>query len=180
MRKADFIDIAIKIFGIYLFVKLLALFDELISAFTFYVYLSDNNITRQSDNKIILTVAVIQFLITLSAAVFMTFGSKLITRKICSDQDFESKDILLFSDKKSLIEIVLYVIGILLIVYSIPDFLSRLFSFSQTRNEIFSRDMGTTILIAFIVRIAIGLLIIIYNDKLIHFFFKDKKGEIKE
>jgi hypothetical protein len=173
MRKVDILDIAIKIFGIYLFAILITSISEMISAISFLTVFNDNELTSESTKNVVIIIAIIKFITILAAAIFFTFGSKTITRRILDSKELERNDLILINNKKDFLETALIIVGLLIIVLSLPEFLTRMFIYSQPINNEYSKFMDKPIIIAFIARIATGIIIIYFNKNLAKLFLRD-------
>ena len=129
MKKSDIIEIAVKVLGLYLCWRAIESLTKAIQQISYYYNVSEMMLTNTGSSRSIFNITIfLDFFVVGSFAVLFTFGSKIVTRRICNQSDF-SDNAQLFTDNKTFIEIAIVIIGGLLLVNSIPDFLFGLYSY---------------------------------------------------
>ena len=174
MKKSDIYEIAIKILGLFLFLTSITIIKEIAGTFMLYFQLrNEPEIMGQYGSAYIISVFV-QLFVVLAFASFLTFGTKIIAKKVCKPNDYE-ESVKLFTDKKDIYEIAFVIIGLLTIVLSLPSLLVDIKTFVQLKNnqmEFIDRDY-----INFLYRISeimIGIIIIYFSNSLAILFAKKK------
>ncbi|MEZ4805309.1 MAG: hypothetical protein R2852_07460 [Bacteroidia bacterium] len=160
MKKSDIYEIAIKIFGLYLFVNSFYLIKEVViylSVFTF------NHEIEYLNNQFLIISSVHLSLILLMALIFI-FKSKPILKIICRHSDY-SEAATLFANRKQIIEMALVIMGLYLIVATIPDFVNDLtnhITLVQTGRPEAPGQMN--IFAVYLVKILLGALATIFRN----------------
>lgn len=161
MKKSDIYEITIKILGIYL---LVADISKLPSLLTFVQGHGAGMTAEQgSEQGNLLWINGLSFFILLAFALFLIAGTKFITRLITAKADYQ-ENAKLFADKKVIYEIALIIIGGVLIVSTLPDFLYRLYNLSN------ASDFNTVISSSS--KIFIGILTVAFGKRIGAFFAK--------
>ena len=125
MTKSELLNTAIKIFGLYYFVR----FVQHVIEFIFMIIGSD--FYRQPDSSIVLAGISLTFVVDLAFAYFALFRTELISNKISKSSQ---EAVELGVTKTDLLEIALAIVAILTILSSIPDLLT------QQVNSIYYHD----------------------------------------
>ncbi|WP_184549143.1 hypothetical protein [Mucilaginibacter sp. FT3.2] len=161
MKKSDIYEITIKILGIYL---LVADISKLPNLLTFVQGHGTGMSTEQGSEQVnLLWVNGLSFFLLLALAVFLIAGTRFITRLITTKTDYQ-ENAKLFADKKVIYEIALIIIGGILIVSTLPDFLYRLYNLSNANdfNSVISSSS----------KIFIGILTVAFGKRIGAFFAK--------
>ncbi len=175
MKKTDIVDIAIKILGLYLFTNVIYSFINSVETI-FFLFTADNSNSMPDNDKTIMIVAgFLQFTITLSFAIFMVFGSKIITHKICSKADYD-ENAKLFAEKRNIFEMAIIIIGGILFIFALPEFLTQLLFYIESNQQgSYDARFQDRFLYASIAKIIIGFLLINFNKALSGILVKEKK-----
>ena len=122
MKKSDIYEIAIKILGLYLIFKVLDSLKELI---TYLSFLNNPSSMGLFDQTPVIAITVFNFLIVTLFAWLLIFKTKTVTTWICKKEDYQ-ETAKLFTEKKTIIEIALILFGLIVIVWTVPDFAVKL------------------------------------------------------
>jgi hypothetical protein len=140
MKKADLYEVAIKIAGLYFFYTTIEFLYEMIKTILFYyqtgVEASAFYGKEQLHTVMLLTIS--QFMIMLAFTLLLLINTKKIARIICTAEDY-SESLSLNLEKKSVFEIALVIMGLTIIVWTLPDFCIRL----KNHIELVQNDMAT-------------------------------------
>jgi len=167
MKKSDLYEVEIKIIGLYLFIKVIGLINELFSFITI-MNQSDSypGDSRASGHLILFIPTIVNFAVLTAFATLLTFNTKLIVKKVCRPPDFEEKP-RLFNNKKEIYEIALTLAGFLSIIIALPDFLTKLQYHIQLvqldQLDKHTRDFDNNFLISSALKIVLGILVIYYS-----------------
>jgi uncharacterized membrane protein YidH (DUF202 family) len=94
----------------------------------------------------------------------------MIVKLICKSSDFE-QDVPFTVSRKSVYEIALVLMGMIIIVWAIPDFIYKLWNYVQRLQM--SIDNKSS-LIASGIRIVVGLVAVVYSTAIANFLAKEK------
>jgi hypothetical protein len=173
MKKSDIYEIAIKLFGIYLFVNYVTFTS---AAFLQYYHLPEFS-TPTGLN-------IIQMLLCISVIIFsllLIFKTPYITRLVTSAKDYE-EDAKLFADSKVVYEIALVIIGGIAIVWTLPDFADRLYYyvFFNINHINAIRTADSDILITAGIKLFLGIVAISYAKTLAAYFNRNANVTSKD
>jgi|SRR5690606_26000009 len=180
MTKSDIYEIALKILGLYLVTLVIVQLREVITYATILIQAQDNpNIIGNFNQTPILIVTVCSFLALAAFTWLLLFKTKTIVKLICKQEDFE-ESVKLFTDKKTIYEIALTIVGLLTIILTLPDFTYRLKNYIQLIQTDFSTESyDRSFLVTAGVKILIGVIVVIYSKAISNYFSKDKINESK-
>lgn len=167
MKKSDIIEIATKILGLYLFINMITSLKDLFSLILTLNSMSKNfpDTTSTEGMTIMIIGTIIYILVLLAFATFLTFSSKTITKRICKPIDYD-ENVNLFTDKKSFYEIAFVIIGGIVIVWTIPEFFLRFLFYSESSQMGHMKDSDKSFLFTAIIKIVLGILAIIYAERM--------------
>ena len=181
MKKSDIYEIAIKILGLYLFFTVIGLLRDLLFAFAYMDEAKRNSdLFEQIDPTPYFILSIANFMVVILFASFLTFKSKAIVKLVCKSTDY-NETATLFTDKKVIYEMALAIMGLLLIVWTLPDLAFRLKNYIQfVQNDMPTKNYDTNFLITSTIKIIVGLIAIIYARAISIFLIRDSKnGRVK-
>ncbi|TCK80827.1 hypothetical protein [Albibacterium bauzanense] len=175
MTKSDIYEIAIKILGFYLVTLLIIQFREVLTYVTVLMQAQNNPGMMGNFNQTpILIATVCSFFVLVAFTWLLLFKTKKVTKLVCKKEDFE-EPIKFFTDKKTIYEIALTIVGLLTIILTLPDFAYRLKNHIQSiQNDFSTESYDRSFLVIAGLKILIGILIIIYSKTISSYFSKDK------
>ncbi len=94
----------------------------------------------------------------------------MIVRMICKSSDFE-QDVPFTVSRKSVYEIALVLMGLIIIVWAFPDFIYKIWNYVQSL-QMSTENKGT--LISSGIRIVVGLIAVVYSTAIANFLAKEK------
>ena len=94
----------------------------------------------------------------------------MIVRMICKSSDFE-QDVPFTVSRKSVYEIALVMMGMIIIVWAFPDFIYKIWNYVQSL-QMSTQNKST--LISSGIRIVIGLIAVIYSTAIANYLAKGK------
>jgi len=98
------------------------------------------------------------FLFVILFASFLTFRTKSIVKFVCGTTDF-NETTTLFADRKVIYEMALAIMGLLLIIWTLPDLAFKLKSYiQQTQSEMPTNNFDTNFIFASTIKIVVGLI----------------------
>ena len=166
MKKSDIYEIAIKILGIYFLVTIIQL---MVGSFAYLSAMIFNS-NLSSDNMLYAGVSLFVFIIMILLDLCFIFKTDMIVRMICKSSDFE-QDVPFTVSRKSVYEIALVLMGLIIIVWAFPDFIYKIWNYVQ------SLQMNTenkSSLITSGIRILVGLIAVVYSTAIANFLAKEK------
>ena len=146
MKKSDIYEVAIKILGIYL---LVADISKLPGLITFAGNHAASAIEQGSEQGNLLMVNGLNFIFLIILAILLIAGTKRITRWLTNPLDYQ-ENAKLFAERKVIFEIALVIIGGLLLVGTIPDFLYHLYNLVNANDQSIVISAGAKIFIGII------------------------------
>ncbi len=178
MKKSDIYEIAIKILGLYLFFTSIDLLRDLLTTFAVITQAKQNpDAFGNFDQTPFFILSFSNFAFVILFAAFLTLKTKTIVKFVCKPTDYEETSSL-FADRKVIYEIALVIMGLLLIVWTIPDFAFKLKNHIQlVQSNIPTKDYDTNFIITSAIKIVVGLIAIIYAKSISTIFVKDNKNE---
>lgn len=177
MKKSDIYEIAIKILGLYVFFRVVGLIYDLLA--TFAVMAQEQEFLGSSDNVYLMLflLSIVNFVVVFLFAWFLTFKTKAIVKYVCKPIDYEETSSL-FADRKVIYEIALAIMGLLLILWTLPDFIIKLKNYMVLSEMDMPRtDPETNFIITAGIKIVVGLIAVIYAKSIAPFLAQDKKSE---
>lgn len=177
MTKSDIYEIAIKILGFYLVTLLIIQLREVLTYATFLMQAQNNSDMMGNFNQTpILIATVCSFLVLAAFTWLLLFRTKRITKLICKKEDFE-EPMKLFTDKKTIYEIALTIVGLLTIILTLPDFAYRLKNHIQLiQNDLSTESYDRSFLVTAGLKILIGIIVIIYSKVISSYFSKESNN----
>lgn len=132
MKKSDIYEVAIKVLGIYLLVADISKLPNLLTFIGNHASSPLEQQTADQGNMVLLNGLNFVFLMVL--AILLIAGTKRITRWITNPTDYQ-ENAKLFAERKVIYEISLVIIGGLLLVGTIPDFLYHLYTLANGNEQ---------------------------------------------
>jgi hypothetical protein len=179
VKKSDIYEIAIKILGLYLFFTSIGLLRDVLTTFTVMLQAKQNPDTfGDLDQSSFFILSIANFLLVIVFATFLTFKTKAIARVICKQTDYEETSAL-FADRKVIYEMALVLMGLLIIVETIPDFSIKLKNHIQlVQSSMPTKDYDTNFLIISAIKIIVGLIAVIYAKSISTILIKEIKTDL--
>src|SRR5439155_3946369 len=129
MKKSDIFEVAIKILGLYFLLTVIGTLRDVLTYVAFATQSKEySDASAQFNQAPFLIVSIFIFMLLLAFALLLTFKTKVIVKKICSPTDFE-ETAHLFTGKKVIYEMALIIAGLLLILWTFPDFVFKLMNY---------------------------------------------------
>jgi hypothetical protein len=177
MKKSDIYEISIKILGLYLFFTSIGLVRDILTTFAVWTQAKQNpDAFGDIDQTPFLILSIANFLFVILFAAFMTLKSKTITKFVCKPQDYEETSSL-FADRKVIYELALVIMGLLIIVWTLPDFAFKLKNHVQlVQSNMPTKDYDTNFIITSAIKISVGLIAIINAKSISTILIKDNKN----
>lgn len=180
MKKTDIVDLAVKILGLFLFIKLINTIVESGATVLFFGQLSEMYGISGSAKTIMILMSVFGLLFNAAFAILLTFGSKTITRKICSGSDYE-ENAKLFADKRTILEIATIVIGGFLLVFVLPDFVVQLNQYiKNVQMDLSPTDFDKSFLLTSFAKIVIAIFLLYQHKRISNLFVRKENLPEKE
>ncbi len=181
MKKSDIYEITIKILGLYLFAtSVIGGIEAVISAFTFVAQVRDNSGDNSVNWTVYLGIAILNLAFLVSVAAFLFFKANFIVRKICSKTDFE-ENARLFAEPKVIYEIALIVTGLLLIIWTLPEFGYQLKNYYQTEHDgLFKANASLRFLWVSTVKVLVGTFLLLLAKQLSGYFGRNKNQDAEQ
>lgn len=182
MKKSDIYEVAIKILGLYLFFTSIGLLRDVFSSIAVALIETKQFSNRHNDfnQTPFVILSITNFVIVIVFAAILTFKSKSIVKSVCKPSDY-SETASLFADRKVIYEIALIIMGLFLILWTLPDLAIKLKRHIQlVQNNAPSHLFDTDFIITSVIKIAIGLLAVIYGKSFSRFLTKDEKQNTHE
>ena len=169
MKKSDIYEIAIRILGLYLFIDVIGAFRDMLTAFA--VMIED----PQYSPVTFLVTAISIFLLLLVFSLFLIFKNKTVTKLICKASDFE-EDAKLFASPKAIYEMAIVLSGLLLIIWTLPDFAVKLKNYiSVEQTQGWHTNIDKNFLLTSGIKLVAGLFAIVSAKPLAKYFGRNKK-----
>ncbi len=176
MKKSDIYEIAIKIFGLYLFVSSLDIANAAVT-YLGMVFAAKENPEIYGGYKLMPFVLIHLFnffLVTFFSWLFI-FRTNVVSARIYSPSDIE-KEVHIISNTKEAYQTIITLTGLILIVWTIPDFLLKLNQYIYlTQQKVWHTSFDDNFLITASVKIVLGILIILFAKHAARYFVKDLK-----
>lgn len=181
MKKSDLYEITIKILGLYLFFTSISLLRDVLTTFAVMTQVKQNPGAFGDINQtpfFILSIANFAFVILFAA--FLTLKTKSIVKFVCNPTDYEETSSL-FAERKVIYEIALVIMGLLLIVWTLPDLAFRLKNYIQlVQSNLPTKDYDTNFIITSAIKIVVGMISVIYAKSISKILVKDNKNGTTE
>jgi hypothetical protein len=176
MKKSDIYEIAIKILGLYLFFTSIALLRDMMTTYSVLTQSKQNpEAFGGFDQTPFFILSITNFGLVILFAMFLTLKTKTIVKFVCRPTDYEETSSL-FADRKVIYEIALVIMGLLVIVWTFPDFFFKLKNHIQNvQNSIPTKDYDINFIITSAIKIIVGLIAIIYAKSISTILVKDNK-----
>ncbi len=173
MKKSDIYEIAIKFLGLYLVVPLINQIQEVLSFSSVLLqYSKDVNMFGGIDPTSYLITSLLNSGFLIFLIWLLLFRTRKIAQLICTDEDYKEK-IEIHASKSQIFEIALTLTGLIVIVWSIPEFIVSLknyMQFEQMGMDVSYHDMNFLYILSG--RILIGTLVVIFAKKISLFLIK--------
>ena len=176
MKKSDIYELAIKILGLYLVVSVIEHLREVITYATILIQFHNKPEQFGDINQTpIFIVTLFNFLLLTAFAWLLIFRTRKLTNIICTKEDY-SETTNLFSDKKNIIEIAMILVGLMTVIWTIPEFAVKLKNYVyMTQNDFTTTMNDKTILLIDGLKIAIGIIAISYAKSISSYITKERK-----
>lgn len=177
MKKSDIYEIAIKILGLYLIVLILTQLRDILNSMVFMLEAQNNpEAFGDMDQTPIFIGLLIPFLFLIFFSWLFIFRTKRITKLIGNKNDYK-ETAKLFAERETIYEIALILVGLVTIVLTLPEFIYRFTDYIQSvKSDFPTNDFDTNYLITSGLKIAVGLIAIIYSNQ-ISTYLANKKNE---
>lgn len=165
MKKSDIFEIATKILGLYVFVLLIGSLRDILTYLAVVGAQKPGSIGDFNQTPFLL-ISACYFLALLSFALLLIFKTKTVVKKISSSSDYE-ESAQLFADKKVIYQIALVLTGLLLLIWTFPDFAFRLVGYFQLLHSSFPvRHSDSDFLITSAIKVIVALFVIFKSNYL--------------
>lgn len=174
MKKSDIFEVAIKILGLYLFVLVIGSLRDIL------IYLVVAGAQKPGsfgdfNQTPFLLISAGYFLALFSFAFLLTFKTKTVVKKISLSSDYE-ESAQLFADKRVIYQIALVLTGLLVIIWTFPDFAFRLVGYFQLLHSGAPvRHNDSDFLITSAIKVIIALFAILKSNYLSSLLASNKK-----
>jgi len=180
MKKSDIYEFAIKILGLYLVVSVIDHLREVITYVTVLIQAHDKPELFGGFNQTpVFIVTVFNFLLITTFTWLLIFKTKKLTSLICTKEDY-SETTKLFTDKKTIIEIAIILVGLMTIIWTIPEFGIKLRNYVYLAQNSFSSTMNDK---SFLwiggLKIVVGIIAVSYAKTISSYFSKENKENDK-
>ena len=181
MKKSDIYEIAIKILGLYLFFTSIGLLRDVLTTFVMMAQSIQNPDTvGDFDQTSFVILYIVNFILVILFATFLTFKTKTIVKLICKPTDYQETSTL-FANRKVIYEIALTIMGLLLIVWTLPDFAFKLKNHIQLiQGNMPTKVYDTNFILTSALKIVVGLISITNAKSISTILVKDSKNEQPE
>lgn len=177
MKKSDIYEIAIKILGLYLLFTSISLLRDVLTTFAVMTQAKQNpDAFGDFDQTPFFILSIANFAFVILIAAFVTLKTKTIVKFVCKQTDYEETSSL-FADRNVIYEIALVIMGLLLIVWTLPDFAFKLKNYIQlVQSNMPTKEYDTNFIITSAIKIVVGLIAIIYAKSISTILIKDNKN----
>lgn len=176
MKKSDFYEFTIKMLGIYMVISLIENLKEVIMSGIFLIQSQgDQQQINDFDLTPVFFVTLIIFLILIAFTWLLLFKTRKIASLICTKEDY-AETTKLFTDKKTIVEIALIIVGLITIISAMPEFASRLKNYIYMSQYKYTTTMSdkTFILISGL-KVVVGYIAIRYSKAISAYVSKEKE-----
>lgn len=177
MKKSDIYEIAIKILGLYLFFTSIGLLHDVLTTFAVMTQAKQNpDAFGDFEQTPFFILSIANFVFAILIGAFLTLNTKTIVRFVCKPTDYEETSSL-FTDRKVIYEIALVIMGLLLIVWTLPDLAFKLKNHIQlVQSNLPTIDYDTNFIITSAIKIVFGLIAIVFAKSISTILINDKKN----
>ncbi len=168
MKKADIYEIAIKLLGLYLFYKSIDLLNGMLATVVLLTQAKENMMVFGDVSQTpILLLTIGNFLTVIVLASFLTWKTKTIVSWICRPADYEDTAASLPVSKEVIYEGALVLLGLIVVVWTLPEFLVKLKEhIDLVQSDTPRNQYDINFVLTSAIKIALGLLSIIYAKSL--------------
>jgi len=166
MKKSDIYEIAIKILGIYFLVTIIQLLVGSLAYLSAMIF----NKSFSSDEMLFGGVSFFVFIVMILLDLCFILKTHVIVKLICKSADFE-QDVPFTVSRKSVYEIALVLMGLIIIVWAFPDFIYKIWNYVQSL-QMSTENKGS--LISSGIKIVVGLIAVVYSTAIANFLAKKK------
>ena len=177
MKKSDIYEIAIKILGLYLLTTIVVEFlNQILKDFMVMQQFQGNSDGTPTPNfKPYIAISILNVILLSLLSIFMMFKTKIIAKRICSQSDFE-EDVKLFADPKTIYEILLNLNGLLLVIWTLPEFAYKLKNYILAEQiKGWHADIDYNFLVISSIKIIFGIFILVISKPLSKYFAGSQK-----
>lgn len=179
MKKSDLYEISIKILGIYLFFTSISFLREIVMVFSWIL----SQEYSEADNAFyteLLVFSLADFVLVILFASLLTFKTKAIVKFVCKQSDYEETSTL-FADRKVIYEMALVIMGLILIAWTIPDFVFRLKNYLQADTSMMpNKPNENSFIIIAVIKVVVGILSIVYAKSIATTLVQENKTKQPE
>ncbi|HEY6915780.1 MAG TPA: hypothetical protein VI413_13975 [Paludibacter sp.] len=178
MRKSDIYEVTIKILGLYLVVTVIEHLREVITYATVLIQYNDKPEQFGGFDQIpVLIVTLFNFLLLTTFTWLLIFKTRKLTSLICTKDDY-SESTKLFADKRTIVEIAIILVGLMTIIWTIPEFAIKLKNYVYMAQNSFTATMNDkTFLFIGGLKIVVGIIAISYAKSISSSVLKEKKED---
>ena len=178
MRKSDIYEFAIKILGLYLVVSVIEYLREVVTYAAVLMQFYDKPEQIGDINQIpIFIVTLFNFILLTAFAWLLIFRTRKLTKIICTKEDY-SETTKLFAEKKSIIEIAIILVGLMTVIWTIPEFAVKLKNYVYIAQNGFTTIMNDkTFLFIGGLKIVVGIIAISYAKAISSYVSKEKQND---
>ncbi|MCL7989059.1 hypothetical protein M8998_14010 [Sphingobacterium sp. lm-10] len=167
MKKSDIYEIAIKVLGLYLLFTCIDLLTAALATSALLIHAKQNPEMFESFGQtpfLILSIANLVFVVLF--ALFLTLKTKTIVKFVCKPSDYEERS-MLSVDRELIYEIALVLMGLILVVWTLPDFAIKLKEhITLVQSDVPTNEYDTNFVITAAIKIALGITAVIYSKSL--------------
>lgn len=176
MKKSDIYEIVIKVFGLYLFFTTIELLNDVLTTFTVWATANQTKGVFDGVNYLLFFIlAIVSFAIKLFFAAFFTFRTKVVAKFICGPKDYR-ETATLFTERKEVYEMALVIMGLLLIIWTIPDLVFKLRTHIQLVQSNTPTDYyDTAFIVTAAIKVTVGLAATIFAKPVSSILVKGNK-----
>lgn len=165
MKKSDIFEIATKILGLYVFVLVIGSLRDILTYLAVVGAQKPGSFNDFNQTPFLL-ISAFYFLALFAFAFLLTFKTKTIVKKISSSSDYE-ESAQLFADKRVIYQIALVLTGLLLLIWTFPDFAFKLVGYFQLLHSGFPvRHSDSDFLITSAIKATVALFVIFKSNYL--------------
>lgn len=180
MKKSDIYEFAIKILGLYLVVSVIEHLREVITYATILIQAQDKPELFDGFNQTpVFIVTICNFLLLTAFTWVLIFKTRKLTSLICTKEDY-SETTGLFADKQTIIEIAIILVGLMTIIWTIPEFGIKLKNYVfMTQNSFTTTVNDKSFILIAGLKILVGIIAVSYAKSISSYLSKEKKEDDK-
>ena len=165
MKKKDIYEVALKILGLLLVLPIIKKLEQIISFFFMWMEQFSNPALRGISNQTpLLLLSIFFFACLVAFSGILIFKTEIIAKLISKPSD-QFEGLQLPANKKSIFEVSLVLLGLITIVWTVPDFLMQFKLYLSNIENYRSTTNQETFLTSSFLKITIGIASIIFSDK---------------